>query len=355
MPRSILPTGSLSVHLGGTPPPEPLPHGALCRTTHSLISPGTERWQIERSEGLSAAEIAAAGLRLGYCGAGIVEKLYGDMDGLAPGDRAVYYGGPYVSHSEQVAVPRPLIRRVPEGLPIEQAMFMGLGAISLHGFRQGRPGLGETVLVTGLGVLGNMCAQFAALAGCRVLATDMHPGRVELLQECTAGRLPHLRAVPYDQFHAAAGEAGRHTGGVDAALVCVSSKTSGPIHDILPLLRPGARIVAVGLLELAFPRDDFFAKEFEFSVSRAAGPGRYDVSYERDGVDYPVKHVRWTEGRNLAETLALIAEGRLNVKPLLSAVYPISRVADAYRAVFDDPGQTGIAIDWTNSPTGEAP
>ncbi len=350
MPRCIIPTGDRSVRLVEAPPAAPVKSGVRCRALCSLVSPGTERHQIENAEGKSDAEIAASGVKLGYCGAGVVEEVFGTGTGLKPGDTVAYYGSPYVSHTSELIVPGSLVRKVPGGLPAEQAAFIGLAAIALHGVRQTRPAIGDKVLVTGLGVIGNFCAQLAALSGCRVIATDRHPGRVALLEKCTAPGLPNLRAVPYESFGQVAGEAGKGTAGNDAAIVCVSSDSSEPIRELLPLLRPGSRIVAAGLLELSFPRDDFFAKEFEFTVSRAAGPGRYDSSYEADGVDYPVQYVRWTESHNLAEVLSLLAEGRLLAEPMVSAVYPIGRIADAYRAVFDDPSQTGIILDWNTKP-----
>ncbi len=349
MAQCIVPTGGRSVRLAEAPPPVAVRSGARCRALYSLISPGTERHQIENAAGKSEAEIAASGARLGYCGAGIVEELYGDNTGLQPGDTVAYYGSPYVSHASELIVPKPLVKKIPDGLPAEQAAFIGLAAIALHGVRQARPTIGDKVLVTGLGVIGNFCAQLAALSGCRVIATDRHPGRVALLEECTAPGLPNLRAVPYDSFHELARETGKDTAGNDAAIVCVSSDSSEPIRELLPLLRPGSRIVAAGLMDLSFPRDDFFAKEFEFTVSRAAGPGRYDPSYEADGVDYPVQYVRWTEGHNLAEVLNLLAEGRLLAGPMVSAVYPLGGIEEAYRAVFEDPSQTGILIDWTRT------
>ena len=55
---------------------------------------------------------------------------------------------------------------------------------------------------------------------------------------------------------------------------------------------------AAGKLVTNLRRDDFYKKELSFQVSCSYGPGRYDVSHEQGGVDYPLPYVRWTEARN---------------------------------------------------------
>jgi predicted dehydrogenase len=80
-------------------------------------------------------------------------------------------------------------------------------------------------------------------------------------------------------------------------------------------------------------RSDFYGRELDFVISRSAGPGRYDRLYEERAIDYPIGYVRWTEQRNMAAFLKLVADGKLDLDSLISAEYPIDEADDAYHAV----------------------
>ncbi len=98
------------------------------------------------------------------------------------------------------------------------------------------------------------------------------------------------------------------------------------------MCRKRGRIVLVGVTGLELSRADFYAKELSFQVSCSYGPGRYDPAYEEGGQDYPVGFVRWTEQRNFEAVLDLMANGQLDVAPLITHRFPLERAADAYDA-----------------------
>lgn len=343
--KIILPHGDNGVYLGNLPPPAMRPNAALCRMTHSLISAGTERGMIRSVQGKSRKEIIQTGMRLGYSGAGIVERVGADLPGFRRGQRVAFYGGPYVYHGERVVVPRHLLFPMPDGLEPSQAAFIGLAAISLHGFRQGAAGLGDVCFVAGAGIIGNLCAQLALLAGCRVVVSDPDASRRARMRKCAAAA-DDFRCVVPAEVEEAVRETSRGRG-ADTVLLCLSTTTAEAMEQALRVLRPGGRIVVVGVLDVHVPRDLFFQREAEITISRAAGPGRYDPGYERDGVDYPLQYVRWTEGRNCEESLRLIAAGRLRVKPLLGRLYPVQHAAEAYEAVLNEKSDMGHLLDWT--------
>ena len=99
------------------------------------------------------------------------------------------------------------------------------------------------------------------------------------------------------------------------------------------IARDRARVVAVGAVGLDIPRKVYYEKELSFINSRSYGPGRYDPSYEESGADYPIGYVRWTEGRNLEAVVELMAQGKLNVKPLITHRIPIEDAASAYEII----------------------
>ena len=70
------------------------------------------------------------------------------------------------------------------------------------------------------------------------------------------------------------------------------------------------------------PRDpDFYRKELELKMSTSYGPGRYDVSYEEEGVDYPFAYVRYTEQRNMETFLDLISQGVIILEDLITHTF----------------------------------
>ncbi len=343
--KALYPDGRGRVRLAEREKPALFDNAALCRTSVSLISPGTERGIIESSIGKDPEEIVRTGVTLGYNGAGIVEEVRGDALGLRPGQRAAFYGGPYVFHGEYLAVPRALVYPIPETLSLDQAAFMGLGAIALHGFRQGKCELGETCLVAGAGIIGNLCAQLALLAGCRVVVTDREPERIGVMGKCVPPQSDIVCVTPQEAESAIRDISQGQ--GADAVFLCMGVQSAEPMHQALETIRRGGRIVILGVLDIQVPREPFFYKEAEIAISRAAGPGRYDPHYERDGTDYPLQYCRWTEGRNLAEALRLIASGRLRVDPLISARYPIARFGEPYRRILEGEPGLGYLLDWT--------
>ncbi len=99
------------------------------------------------------------------------------------------------------------------------------------------------------------------------------------------------------------------------------------------MCRKKGRVVLVGDVGLHLNRADFYEKELDFFISTSYGPGRYDRTYEEEGLDYPIGYVRWTENRNMGAYLRLLADGRMDIGPLLSGIYPVEEAPSAYAAL----------------------
>jgi predicted dehydrogenase len=100
---------------------------------------------------------------------------------------------------------------------------------------------------------------------------------------------------------------------------------------------------------LELNRAEFYEKELSFQVSCSYGPGRYDPNYEEDGQDYPLGFVRWTEQRNFEAVLDMLANGRLNVKPLIAHRFSFERARDAYDTLAADKSCLGILLQYTSA------
>lgn len=251
---------------------EPLPSRHVrIRTAASAISLGTELAMIRSDEPR----------RVGYSASGVVSDVGEDVRRFRPGDRVAAYGAPYVGHATALQVPETLVAAVPDRVPLELAAFGGLGAIAIHAVRLAEVQFGERVLVVGLGPLGRLCAAVARAAGLSVQAVEPNEARAGM-----AGEVAPVATIP------------EAAGGFDAVLL--SAHGSADLVDAaVSKLRSRGSLVVVGDVPVAASRARLFAKEVRIVVSRAGGPGRYDRSYERDAVDYPLDYVRWTEGRNV--------------------------------------------------------
>ena len=117
---------------------------------------------------------------------------------------------------------------------------------------------------------------------------------------------------------------------MDSVLITAETPSSEPVNLAAELARDRAIIVAVGTVGMELQRKLYYEKELDFRISRSYGPGRYDGAYEQKGRDYPIGHVRWTETRNMAAFLQLIADGKLNLPSLITHRFPMDEATRAY-------------------------
>src|SRR6185312_6425778 len=231
-------------------------------------------------------------------------------------------------------VPVNLCVPVPAGVAPEHAAFATVGAIAMQGVRRGEPQLGELACVIGLGLIGQLVVRLLVSAGIRVVGFDTVPERCRLAEK--GGAL--VCAAPDEEGVAVVeGAIGRATGGLgcDQVFLAAGGSSNGPVELAVKVARDRARVVDIGKTRLDLPWNSYYEKELDVRFSRSYGPGRYDDSYELDGVDYPAGYVRWTERRNLACFLDLIAGDQLEVESLVSGTFPIDEATTAYARLQD--------------------
>lgn len=261
-------------------------------------------------------------MTMGYSSAGVVLACGEGIQQFKPGDRVASNG----CHAEVVCVPANLCAKVPDSVAFDHACFAVVGSIALQGVRLAKVHLGETVLVIGLGLVGQLTVALLRGAGCRVIGTDLDPAKCELAKQLGAEvASPGLRASNIEEM--------THGLGADAVIITASTKSNGPIELAADAVRQKGRVVLVGVVGLELDRRPFYFKEAEFVVSCSYGPGRYDANYEERGHDYPAAYVRWTEQRNIQAVLDLMADGKLDVSPLISHRIPIAEAERAYQII----------------------
>jgi predicted dehydrogenase/threonine dehydrogenase-like Zn-dependent dehydrogenase len=362
-------SGELS--LVDVPAPTCRPGGVLVRSQYSLISVGTEMMKISESklsligkararpdqvkkvvQAVSQQGLAAtyrkvttqldAWTPLGYSLCGEVVEVGAEVEELSVGQRVACAGNLHALHAEYNWVPRNLCVAVPDGVKGEHAAFTTVGAIAMQGYRQSEAGLGETALVIGLGLVGQLLVQLLRAAGVGVVGLDPSAERCRLaeLTGATACGAPEG-----DDLDAVVTRLAELTGGAgaDHVFLTAGGDTNQPVELAAQLARDRARVVDIGKCRLDLPWKDYYEKELDVRFSRSYGPGRYDPVYEEQGVDYPIGYVRWTERRNLACFLDLVDQGRVDLGPLVSAVLPFSDAVAAYERILAGE-QRGVGI-----------
>jgi predicted dehydrogenase/threonine dehydrogenase-like Zn-dependent dehydrogenase len=349
------------------PVPVVQPGRALVRTAASLISAGTERalaelgrkgllgkarerpeligkvWEKVKTDGIVQA---LEGVRdkldqshaVGYSAAGKVIETAKDVTDFRAGDRVACAGTDYASHAEVISVPRNLCVRLPDQLSFAEGAFGTVGAIALQGVRLAEPALGESVVVIGLGLVGQLTVQLLKANGCRVFGIDIDEARIQLARASGAdgGCAPDEA-----REKVLAWSRGR---GADACIIAAATASNEPIELAGEISRLKGRVVAVGVVGMNVPRNVYYQRELTLKVSLSYGPGRHDPDYEERGHDYPVAYVRWTEGRNIEAFLDLVAAGRIDVKPLITHRFSLDDARSAYQLISGNTDEEYLAV-----------
>jgi polar amino acid transport system substrate-binding protein len=260
---------------------------------------------------------------LGYSSAGIVVESA--AEDIRVGDRVACAGVGYAAHAEIVSVPRKLLVKVPDEVGLDEAAFTTVCAIAMQGVRQTDARLGEQVVVLGLGLIGLITVQLLKASGCRVIGIDVVSRNFELASTLGCDR---CAISDDDAVHEVQNVTRGY--GADSVVITAATTSNQPIELAMQCARKRATVVAVGMVGMNIPRSPFYEKEINFRMSCSYGPGRYDPDYEERGQDYPLGFVRWTENRNMEAVLDMMADGKLNVRTLITHRIPVEDSIQAY-------------------------
>lgn len=347
-------------------------HHVLIKTHCTLVSVGTERMLLDfgkanligkvrqqpervlevlnkvKTDGFSSTYNAVKSkldqpIPLGYSNVGTIVET--NSKNFKVGDRVVSNG----YHAEYVNVPHNLCAKVPPNINDETASFTVLGAIGLQGVRLLKPTLGESIVVFGLGIIGLLTVQILKANGCRVLAVDIDPTKLELAKIFGADVVD--ASINDDVVRESA--LFSNDTGVDGVILTASTKSSELISTAAKIARKRSRIVLVGVVGLNLNRADFYEKEISFQVSCSYGPGRYDVEYEDKGQDYPIGFVRWTEQRNFEAVLGLMSSQAIKINELVSHRFAIEEAVKAFELLSSSSASsTGILLQYNSNCVG---
>ena len=322
--------------------PELKEHEVLIRVHASLISPGTEM-NVPRQR-REKPEPDAKNIYFGYANSGEIIAVKGDVKGLAVGMRVAAMGGG-AKHTNYACVPVNLVVPIPDSMSYEQATFACLGATALQGIRRAVPQLGEYGAVLGLGIVGNLCCQLAALSGARMLGWEGLAKRIEIAQACGISHTLNFRS----QYAVVDTQAFASPWGLDFAMLAFGGMATEALQQVMKSMKVSAdghamgRIVLIGGCKVEIG-GGAWSGNLDFMASSRTGAGYHDEAWEY-GKDYPAAFVQFTTQRNLQEIVRLISEKRLLVDPMITHRLPLIEVGQAADLLLNQPDKAlGIIL-----------
>ena len=292
---------------------------------------------------------------LGYSCAGEVIEVGEGVTQFEVGDYVACAGAGYANHAEVVSVPINLCVKLDKGSSLKDAAYNTLGAISMQGVRQADMRLGETCVIIGLGLLGQLAALILKASGVNVIGVDVSENAVKQSLDNKVVDLGLVRNAPgieekIEQFTKGVG--------ADTVIIAAATSSTDPINFAGAVTRKKGKVIVLGAVPTGFDRDPYwYRKELELKMACSYGPGRYDLNYEEKGIDYPVAYVRWTENRNMEAFQELLTRKRIDIGYLTTHEFKFDDAPKAFDLVVNRTEPfTGIALkyDIDKQPSKEA-
>jgi len=255
----------------------------------------------------------------GYSEVGEVEAVGKGVSEPAVGE--VVWG--IWGHRSHAVLPAERLARhtLPATLDQKVGTFDRVGAVALNAVLASGAGLGETVAVFGLGVIGLLTTQLLVSQGIEVMAIDTAPHRLEL-----AGKFGATALAPGDGDLAVTVR--EHTSGRGADRVIELTGSYAALHQAIRLAGVGGTVIAAGLYQ--GPATDLVLGE-EFHHNRVTV-----VASQISGVPAALRD-RWSRERLHEAFMRLCMSGRVDPLPLISHVLPARDAAEAYRLIDSPP------------------
>lgn len=317
---------------------QPGPDEVLIAPAFSYLSAGTELMSLRAFR--SAAPDERPPAQPGYSQAGTVLAVGERVDRIAVGDRVVAIGaGAY--HASRTLVARNLVVPLPDQVDLAEAATMAMCCFALEAVHKSAARIGQSVVVFGAGMMGQLAARLYRIGGARVAVVDSEPYRLSLVPSGIATFTTDDHgwaglaewAKPYGIEHACVAFGGDASETIERLKLIMSTAPDGVPHGRV-VFPGGARATLLLASNLG---------NIEFLSSAKAGPGYRDPVYE-SGDDYPTVYVSSPVRRNVETLLDLISRPaddprRLDLTGLITHRFPITEAPDGYRLVEESPGE----------------
>lgn len=299
----------------------------LIKTICSLISPGTERAALTR-----VWDDAGFRANPGYSLAGEVIEVDKSVKDFKVGDR-VYS---LINHGNYAVVSTDpwVTLKIPDEVSYDEATFTALASVAMHALRRLQVQLGDTVVIIGAGIVGQIATQLARLNGAqKVIVLDMADNRLALAQSYGADlTINPAKEDAVDKLFA-------FTQGQGAPAILEATGNTKVLPMAFKLAAVGGRICLAGVMEEPYPlafHQEFLQRELTLVAAHQPHcPVIENIYY------------RWTQQENRRLVLAMLAEGKIKVKEMITNRFPAAKAPAAYEIIkAGDTDMLGALLDW---------
>ena len=334
--KQIVFTGIGRAALLDMPMPELKAGEVRIRTAFSAVSPGTERANI-------LGDVSMPGMRgkvienvfpryLGYSESGIVEEVGDGVTGLRPGDRVMSFWG---AHRQYQVLPESQVVRLPDAVDMLDAAFVFIATFPLAAVRKLAVEVGESAMVVGLGLLGQMSVQLLRVAGAvPVIAVDRSEARREQALRFGADCALNTDDVDFE-------ESVRYlTDGKGAAAMIEVTGNGQALNQGLRCMAKMGRVALLGCTRR--PTEVDFYYDVHLPGLKLYGAH----TFARPEVESYPGH--WTHRDDCTALLKLMSSGRLDLHALIAEVHAPEEAPEVYsRLASGDGFPVGVAFDWS--------
>ncbi|WP_224767439.1 MDR/zinc-dependent alcohol dehydrogenase-like family protein [Paracoccus yeei] len=313
--RAAILDGPQRFSLARVPVPRPGPGEVLIR----LEGCGVCASNVEPWEGQPWSTWPGAPGGMGHEGWGRIAALGEGVAGLSVGDRVTALTER--SYAEYDTAPAAMVVPLPaslDGMPVPGEPV----ACALNIFARSDIRAGQTVAIVGIGFLGAILTRLATDAGARVIAVSRRAETLDL-----ARRMGAAETIPMDDHWRIIEDVKRLTDGHMAQRVIECVGKQWPLDLAGELVAEGGRLVIAG-----YHQD---------------GPRQVNMQmWNWKGIDIVSAHERDAAVRvaGLRAAVDALAQGRLDLGPLLTGSYPLEDLGEALAATRDKPG--GFVKAW---------
>ena len=314
------------------PIPKPGPDEVLIHSLKSICSVGTESICLHGKFEPGNHWDAWVGypMRPGYSLVGRVEAAGEQVTGVRSGDLVAARA----NHIEWPVRPAREVYRVPAGVSPEAAAWHGIGKIVQVGVRRAQHTLGDSVVIIGLGTLGQLLVQYLKLQGVRqLIAVDTSAFRLELARRFGA---THCLEAPVQEVREQVWEI---TGGRGADVVYDVTGAWAVLEAALRLPRKLGKVILLG--DTGFPSKQRLTGDL---ITRGLSIlGAHDTLPPFE----PTDRDHWSHANIEALFLEYLARGELDPEPLITHVFSPLEAPQAYQ-LMEEKRDTmlGVMFDW---------
>lgn len=276
----------------------------------------------------------------GYSSCGEVVDIGSNIKDIHIGDIVACGGAGKANHAEYISVPRNLVVKVPGNVDFKDASITTIGSIAMQGVRQCNPQIGETIVVVGLGLIGQITALILKANGVNVIGLETNKERIELAKTNIQYVINPITQNVLNEIKSINGDL------VDGVIITASSKDNKILNQSIEITRKRGRIIVLGNIVCNISRSLWYEKEIDFKISYSYGPGRGDFNYEEKGIDYPFEFVRFTENRNMKSFLDLLSNKSIDLENIINKEIDFENCISVYKELDKKLEWLGVAIKY---------